>query len=143
MIIEFLNLQFEVFPFKGDQVNFYLIGISILVIFIYGYLQLKKHYTHLSLLDSFINEFYKDEGLSVLSISKYSFADRIKYGVPVSPFIGFVNTGTSFFMKRNAVNVFRIVELSNSNGKEYICYLEITFLSGDRFSLKEIDMYEF
>jgi hypothetical protein len=109
-----------------------------------GYLayQIHNRQNKLKLVDEEIRDFYLKKGRKVLSISKLSMAERLKYGVPMSPYISFYYSTFSFFRMENQ-SVCRSVESVDETSKEYISYVEVSFSGNDGMAVNEFEVYEF
>ncbi len=105
-----------------------------------------QFYTQMSRIgevNGIIEEHYRQKGIQILSISKLSMAERIKYGVPLSPYISFFYTTGFCFFGRSNDSVSRSVETVDASGKEHIRYVEVTFSGGNGPAVSEFDVYEF
>lgn len=137
--IELLNIAF----FNNPDNRSLIVGLMFLLFGVYAFFQLRIHIEGLKQMNKFLKDFYSEGDFKVTGVSKFNVRERLKYRIPISPFVSFFNTGTSFFSQSRSIKVFRIVETLNSEGKEFIFYLEITFLQDGLFDINEIDVYEF
>lgn len=119
-----------------------LITIILLLIFsAYLFIQVRGWWQNYQQLEDRLKEHYKEQGLEVLSISKLNMTERIKYGVPVSPFISLYQSSFGMFSVGNKT-VCRSVETQSESGSEQIRYVEVSF-TGKGISVNEFDVYEF
>lgn len=91
--------------------------------------------------DGLIIEYYKNQNITITNISKFNFTERIKYGVPIIPFVGFYSTCYSLFTKIDE-SYFRKLDTIDTNDTEQIRYVEITF-SQYGIEYIEFDKYDF
>lgn len=96
----------------------------------------------LKLADEQIRDYYREKGHDVQGISKLNMTERIKYGVPMSPYISFYYSPFRFLNPADQ-SICRSVESTDDSGKEYISFVEVSFSSRKGTSLKEFDIYEF
>lgn len=92
-------------------------------------------------IDVLIEEFYEDAELTIDSISKLSVTEKLKYSVPVVPFLSFYSTYNSLFMDADE-RYFRKIETTDPSGSEQIRYLEL-FFSKNGIEYNEFDIFEF
>lgn len=92
-------------------------------------------------MDELLLNYYKERGLSITHISKLRVPERIKYGVPISPFIRFYTSTFSMLTFSNE-SYFRNIETVDISGKEHIRYVEVD-LTNSSLHVKEFDVYEF
>ena len=112
--------------------------------FVVGYLlyTVYNRQNKLKLVDAAIANFYREKGREVEGISKLNARERIKYGVPMSPYISFYQSPFSMMRMANQP-VCRSVETTGESGKEYISYVEVSFSGREGMSVNEFDRYEF
>lgn len=113
--------------------------LFVLILLVYVYVQVKSQLDRLSLLEDEIRAYYRKQELEVLSISKLTSRERIRYGVPLIPFVSFYQSAFSFFTSSSIQSVCRSVETRSASGSEQICYVELS-ASG---AIREFDRYEF
>lgn len=120
-----------------------IFSIAFTVLFV-GYLlyMVYSRQNKLKLVDGFIRDYYREKGYEVQGISKLNARERIKYGVPMSPYISFYQSPFSFGRMANQ-SVCRSVETADETGKEYISYVEVSFSGREGLSVNEFDVYEF
>jgi|GEM_PF-4510920 len=119
--------------------------MPILIILAFAGFVIYEHYQRIgtvSYADELIREHYRNKGQQVLSISKLKISEKIKYGVPISPVIRLYVSPFSF-LSGSKGSVCRSVETVGDSGKEYICYVEVSFTGRDATSINEFDCYEF
>lgn len=104
--------------------------------------QFYRRSSGLSVLEQLLREYYSEEGIEILSISKLKMADKLKYGILVSPFVSLYTSAFRFFLP-SPESHYRLVETKDASGKEHLRYVEITFKSKTGMSVKEFDSYEF
>jgi hypothetical protein len=96
----------------------------------------------ISAVDSLLKEYYEDQDITITNISKFNFTERLKYGVPVIPFMGFYySTCCSLFSKADE-SYFRKLDTTDKNDAEQIRYVEIIF-SQNGIEYNEFDTYDF
>ncbi|BAX81940.1 hypothetical protein [Labilibaculum antarcticum] len=96
----------------------------------------------ISAVDGLLKEYYEDQNNIITNISKFSFTERLKYGVPVIPFMGFYySTCYSLFAKVDE-SYFRKLDTTDKNDTEQIRYVEILF-SQNGIEYNEFDTYDF
>jgi hypothetical protein len=114
---------------------FIIVVIGFLVYMLYSKTQ------SISAVDVLLKEYYEDQNITITNISKFSITERIKYGVPVIPFVGFYSTCYSLFSKVDE-SYFRKLDTTDSNDAEQIRYVEIIF-SQNGIEYNEFDTYDF
>ncbi|WP_423129823.1 hypothetical protein [Gaoshiqia sp. Z1-71] len=83
--------------------EFFLPIIFAAAIILYLVYSVYNRQNKLKLVDDEIRDFYAEKGRKVLSVSKLSMAERLKYGVPMSPYISFYYSTFSFFRIVSAI----------------------------------------
>ncbi len=96
----------------------------------------------LKAIDKMLIDHYREQGNEVLSISKLKAADKIKYGVPLNPYLSFYTSSFKLFSTLND-SYHRIVETKDASGKEYLRYVEVQFRGKQGMTVNEFDSYEF
>lgn len=123
-----------------DELTFTILWlIIVLVIFI---IQFRGWWLTYRQLEELLMKYYEQKGLEVLSISKLKAYERVKYGVPMSPFISFYYSTFSLFRIKKKT-ICRSVETKNETGTEHIRYVEISFTGAGQISVNEFDVFEF
>ncbi|MDE5420045.1 hypothetical protein L3049_18805 [Labilibaculum sp. DW002] len=95
----------------------------------------------LQAIDRLIDEYYSDQEIEVVDISKLNTTEKLKYAVPLMPFFTFYTSGFSLFSKTDE-SYFRKVDTTDDSGSEQIRYLEITF-TNNGVEYIEFDKYDF
>ena len=112
----------------------FFIGVSV-----YNYL---RNSTNTKVIDVLLHEYFADQNLTILSISKIKTADKIKYGIPFNPLFSLYTTTFNYFLPSKE-NYYREVETIDENQNECLRYLEISFSSANGINVKEFDSYNF
>ncbi|WP_321347989.1 hypothetical protein [uncultured Draconibacterium sp.] len=113
-------------------------GVVILIL-LYQYF---NRYTTIKALQQLLREYYREQDIEVISISKLNSADKFKYGVPFNPLISLYSMPFKIF-SAPADNYHRIIETKDASGKEHLRYVEITFTGQKGMHVNEFDTYEF
>lgn len=92
--------------------------------------------------DQLLIDYYKAQNIRVISISSLKTADKLKYGVPLNPYVSFYHSPFQIFSALNE-NYHRCVETTDVSGKEHIRYVELCSKVGKDIEVKEFDTYEF
>lgn len=102
-------------------------------------------YTHsatLKVVERLLKAYYNDKGIEVITISPFKTVDKLKYGVPLNPYVSFYTSTFSFFTAGNE-RFYRMVETSDPAGHEHLRYVEISLLGNTEISVNEFETYEF
>jgi len=110
------------------------------IVAILGYQGFNK-ISNAKIMDGLLVNYYKDKGLSILKISKLSISEKVKYGVPLSPFIGYFTTTLGAITNSNN-GFYRKIETVDKSDNEQIRYVESDINNAD-ISVNEMDVYEF
>nr|WP_321409609.1 hypothetical protein [uncultured Carboxylicivirga sp.] len=137
------ELKIDNFFFHLGIAKYVFLAIILIGVSVFLFIQSKQLNDSSGLLEEYLKGYYRSKGLELLSISKMTMTDRVKYRIPVSPFVSLLNTGPSLFMSRQPIKIYRVLETSNEKGTEFLHYVEIIFLEGGDFSVSEFDSYEF
>ncbi len=122
-----------------DWTGLIIIGGVVVLFFAY---QMYLRFTSLKVIDGVLKKYYAEQDLRILSISKLSTAEKLKYGVPLNPFISLYTSSFRVFLS-SAENYFRLVETQNRQGGEQLRYVEISFTTRNGISVNEFDSYNF
>nr|WP_320020536.1 hypothetical protein [uncultured Draconibacterium sp.] len=128
----------EYFPSEELLLVLSMAGVVVLIL-LYQYF---NRYTTLKSLEHLLREYYREQDLEVISISKLNSADKFKYGVPFNPLVSLYTSAFRFFIPQ-AETYHRIIETTDASGKEHIRYVEITFTGKKGMHVNEFDTYEF
>ena len=128
----------EYFPSEELLIPLAMAGIVVVFLFYQFY----NRYTGIKALEQLLQQYYQEQDIELLSISKLKAADKLKYGVPINPFISFYATPFKIFSALDE-SFHRMLETKNASGKEHIRYVEITFTGKKGMHVNEFDTYEF
>ncbi len=104
--------------------------------------QVYNRYVSLKTVEQLLKDYYGESGIEVISISKLKVAQKLKYGVPLNPFISLYTSPLKIFSALDET-ICRSVETADASGKEHIRYVEINFTAGKGISVNEFETYEF
>ncbi len=126
--------------FLSDEAlfEFAIIGVVVLF-FIY---RIYSRTTSLKAIEKLLNDYYNEQGIQVISISSLKTADKLKYGVPLNPYVSFY-TSTFSFLQMGKEKFYRLVETKDKSGKEHLRYVEVSFSMNANMSVNEFETYEF
>jgi hypothetical protein len=118
-------------------------GILFIIVVIVGFLayMLYSKMQTINAVDGLLKEHYENQNITITNISKFSFTERFKYGVPILPFVSFYSTSYSLFTKVEE-SYFRKLETTDKDDAEQIRYVEILF-SQNGIEYNEFDTYNF
>lgn len=123
--------------------EYYILGLVYLVVVVaFVIYRIYKQQKSAQFSDELIEEYYRDKGIQVTGISKLSAAERIKYGVPLNPFIKLYTSTFSMFSGSNE-SICRSVETIDESGAEHIRYVEVNFTGKNGITINEFEVYEF
>jgi hypothetical protein len=125
---------------EQDQLYINLIILAVVVAF--AAYRWFSYLSGLKVLELLLQEYYEEEGNTILSISKLKMADKLKYGVAVSPFVSLYTSTFSYFSLKPEC-YYRLVETTDKTGKEFLRYVKLSFSGKNGLSVKEFDLYEF
>jgi len=128
----------EYFPSEELLLPLALACVVVLIL-IYQYY---NRYTGIKALEQLLREYYQEQDIELLSISKLKMADKLKYGVPVNPLISLYTTPFKIFSALDET-FHRMLETKDASGKEHIRYVEITFTGKKGMHVNEFATYEF
>ncbi|MCK3685318.1 hypothetical protein [Maribellus sp. YY47] len=115
-----------------------MFGVVVVVVFYQAY----NRAMSLKSIEKMLIDHYREQGNEVVSISKLKAADKIKYGIPLNPFLSFYTSSFKLFSAPDE-SYHRIVETKDSSGKEYLRYVEVAFSGKRGITVNEFDCYEF
>lgn len=90
-------------------------------------------------LNELVIDWYK-KNLTINNISQLNLSEKIKYGVPISPYISFLTKNNVYFNSSNSYS--RKIETSNNSENEQIRYVEINF-NFSNLEVHEFEVYKF
>ncbi|MDM8160900.1 hypothetical protein QUH73_13835 [Labilibaculum sp. K2S] len=115
---------------------FILIVCAFLIYMLYTKIQ------SINAIDGLLKEYYEDQDITITNISKFNFTERLKYGVPVIPFMRFYSSTCYSLFSKVDESYFRKLDTTNKNDAEQIRYVEIIF-SQNGIEYNEFDTYNF
>ncbi len=113
-------------------------GVVVLIL-LYQYY---NRYTGIKAMELLLREYYQEQNIELVSISKLKTADKLKYGVPINPVISLYTTPFKIFSALDET-YHRMLETKDTSGKEHLRYVEITFSGKKGMLVNEFDSYEF
>ena len=117
-----------------------LIFIALAVVyFIY---RIYSRTASLKAIEKLLKDYYNEQGIQVISISSLKTADKLKYGVPMNPYISFYYSTFSFLQAGNE-KFYRLVETKDKSGKEHLRYVEVSFSGNTNMKVNEFESFEF
>lgn len=114
-----------------------IIGLFI-AFFVYQIINKLKSF---KVMDEMIIKHYAENDLEVTFMSRLNISEKIKYGVPINPFLSFYRTSLGSFSNADS-SLYRKVETIDKGNNEQIRYLQID-LSNSKITVNEFDVYEF
>ncbi|MCY1720703.1 hypothetical protein OU798_10135 [Prolixibacteraceae bacterium Z1-6] len=128
----------EYFPSEELLLPLLMAGAVVLFL-LYKYY---NRYTGIKAVELLLREYYQEQGIELVSISKLKTADKLKYGVPINPLISFYSTPFQIFSALDETYC-RMLETKDASGKEHMRYVEITFTGKKGMHVNEFDTFEF
>ncbi|WP_321369499.1 hypothetical protein [uncultured Draconibacterium sp.] len=126
--------------FQSEELLLVLSMASIVVLFLLY--QFYNRYTGIKALELLLRDYYREQDIELVSISKLKTADKLKYGVPLNPIISLYTTSFKIFTALDET-YYRMLETKAASGKEHIRYVEITFTGKKGMHVNEFATYEF
>lgn len=91
-----------------------------------------------------ITNHYQEKELGVTHVLKLNIREKMRYGVPIIPFLSFVSYSSVYFSRsNNDIDYVRKVELVDEEGNEFTKYVDILVENKKVVSFKEFDSYDF
>lgn len=123
----------------GNNIEIFSFIIPVLVL-IYLIFKINKYQSNDQYISELISDHYENKKMNVEGISKLSFPEKIKYGVPVSPI--FTIYRNSFGILNQESSYARRVELMDEDKNTYTKYIELIMKSGALIFFNEFDSYD-
>lgn len=119
--------------------NSLLILVTILVIIFLSYNKL----FNTKMVDDYLKTHYIQEDLKITKISRLNIKEKVKYSVPLIPFLGLLQSYPIGLFSNNNDTFFRKVETEDNSNGEQLRYVELVFNNGNIIELNEFDLYEY
>ncbi|WP_372648043.1 hypothetical protein [Draconibacterium sp.] len=126
--------------FPSEELLLVLSMAGVVVLFLLY--QFYNRYTGIKALEQLLREYYQEQDIELVSISKLKMADKLKYGVPINPLVSFYSTPFKIFSALDET-YHRMLETKDASGKEHLRYVEITFTGKKGMLVNEFATCEF